>query len=57
MAKNYKPGYYWVYFKDNIQDEWVIAEYTGIEWFLIRNEDPYEDSDFHEIGPKIERNF
>lgn len=52
-----KPGYYWVRFKTNFDDEWVIAEYTRGYYYIVGDSEPFMISDFHEIGPKIERNF
>lgn len=53
--KNYTPGFYWVHFKDNYEDDWTIAELTSKGWFIIGDEDSFDISDFFEVGSKIER--
>jgi hypothetical protein len=51
----YQPGFYWVHWKDNWRNEWMVAEYFHQAWYVTGDSNRYEQSDFYEIGPRIEK--
>lgn len=59
MSKNLTSGFYWIHFKNNFQDEWVVAEYKysidGGYWNIPGSEEDFNTSDFFEVGSRVER--
>lgn len=57
-----EPGYYWAKFKPNALSgaiyPWTVGEWRGFNntsgWDVVSDDRGYDDSDFIEIGPKIE---
>lgn len=44
-------GYYWV----NTYGEWIIAQWNGVYWWFIADDDWYDEDYVKEIGEKVER--
>jgi hypothetical protein len=52
MKKPKEPGFYWLYYKK--QDEWIIGEFTGTEWYFLGSDVCLPDltKDYH-VGVEI----
>ena len=44
-------GYYWV----KTYGEWIIAQWNGVYWWFIADDDWYDEDYVKEIGEKVER--
>lgn len=51
------PGFYWVLYCPDVNEEWTIAEWvassTGYWWAMLGDDMVFDDDDLLEIGERI----